>query len=185
MKPLFISLLSLLPLLSFGQHQLRAAYFGETITHYGVKIAYDKPFKEWGKTKESDARIKKEFLYGGSFTAFRHPHQLVGLIVSPEITWRRTGKRGGLFDVAIAPAYFRYFYEGKTYEYTGTDFHKIPLAGRSAFLPTLSVGGGRDLSVNQGIPFMWYYRLNVMRQYPYHASSLMRFAIEAGVIKKF
>lgn len=185
MKFLFLSLLSLLPIVSFGQHQLRAAYFGETVTHYGLKIAYDKPFKAWEKTKTSGANIKKEFLYGGSFAAFRHPHQLVGLIASPEITWRRTGKRGGLIDVAFAPAYFRYFYEGKTYEYTGTDFRKIPLAGRNAFLPTLSVGGGRDLSIRRQVPFMWYYRVNVMRQYPYNSSSLMRFALEAGVIKKF
>lgn len=185
MKLLFINLFSLLSVLSYGQHQWRVAYFGETVTHYGLKIAYDTPFKTWGKAKVSGANIKKEFLYGGSFAVFRHPHQLVGLIASPEITWRRTGKRGGLIDVALAPAYFRYFYEGKTYEYTGTDFHKIPLAGRSAFLPTLSIGGGRDLSVKREIPFMWYYRVNVMRQYPHNASALMRFALEAGVVKKF
>jgi len=185
MKLLFISLLSLLSLLSFGQHQLRAAYFGESITHYGIKVAFDKSFTTWEKSKQSGVGIKKEFLYGGSFAAFRHPHQLVGLIVSPEITWRRINKRGGLFDVAFAPAYFRYFYEGQTYEYNGTEFHKIPLAGRSAFLPTISIGGGRDISVNREIPFMWYYRVNVMRQYPYNASSLMRFALEVGVVKKF
>jgi hypothetical protein len=185
MNRIFISLLVLLPLSGFGQHQLRAAYFGETITHYGLKIAYDKPFKNWERTKVSGATIKKEFLYGASFATFRHPHQLIGFIVSPEVTWRRTGKQGGLIDIAFAPSYFRYFYEGQTYEYTGTEFKKIPLAGRSAFLPTLSIGGGRDLSVKKQIPFMWYYRVNLMRQYPYNASSLMRFALEAGVIKKF
>ncbi len=185
MKCICITLLSLLPLLSLGQHQLRVAYFGESITHYGIKVAYDKPFKTWEKTKKSGVSISKELLFGGGFAVFRHPHQLVGLIVSPEITWRSINKRGGLFDVAFAPSYFRYFYEGETYKYTGTDLQKIPLAGRSAFLPTLSVGGGRDLSVNRDIPFMWYYRVNVMRQYPYNASSLMRFAIELGVVKKF
>lgn len=185
MKRICITLLSMLPLLSFGQHQLRAAYFGESFTHYGIKVAYDKPFSTWEKTKKSGVSISKELLFGGCFAVFRHPHQLVGLIVSPEITWRSINKRGGLFDVTFAPSYFRYFYEGETYEYTGTDLQKIPLAGRSAFLPTLSVGGGRDLSVKRDIPLMWYYRVNVMRQYPYNASSLIRFAIELGVVKKF
>ena len=185
MKLVFIGLLTFLPALSWDQHQIRVAYFGETITHYGLKGAYDKVWKSHESSKESGATIKKEILWGGSLAVFRHPHQLVGVIASPEISLRRTGKRGGLIDVAFAPAYFRYFYEGKTYEYTGNEFRKIPLAGRSAFLPTLSVGGGRDLSVNKQIPFMWYYRVNVMRQYPYNSSSLMRFALEAGVIKKF
>lgn len=184
MKSMLVFLLLLLSVPGFGQHQIKAAYFGETITHYGFKVGYDKSLRSREHNKTSGAHIKKEILWGGSLAAFRHPHQLAGLIASPEITWRRTGKRGGLIDVAFAPAYFRYFYEGKTYEYTGTAFRKIPLAGRSAFLPTLSIGGGRDLSVKKQISFMWYYRVNVMRQYPYNASSLMRFALETGVIKK-
>lgn len=179
-----ISCLLLIPLAAPAQHQLRVAYFGETITHYGFRVAYDKSVKDFQRTKSTGAIIRKNIMLGGSMAIFRHPHQQIGFIVTPEISFRRTGKRGGLLDLSFAPAFFRYFYEGTTYEHKDGGFQKIPLAGRNAFLPTISIGGGRDFSVKHKIPWMWYYRVNLMRQYPYNASSLTRLGLEAGVIRK-
>lgn len=185
MKRLFVFGLLLLPMAASAQHQIRAAYFGETITHYGLKLAYDRPVFHRAFTNKRGNAIQHQFLVGGGIAFFRHPHQQKGLLLSPEVTWRRIGKRGGLFDVALSPAFFRYFYEGSTYEYVDGHFRKITLAGRNAFLPTLSVGGGRDLAVSKNLPLMWYYRVHLMRQYPYNASTLTRFALEVGIVHTF
>jgi hypothetical protein len=167
-----------------AQHQVRTAYFGETVTHYGFKIAYDRPLNTKAITKRNGSSVQRQWLAGGGVAFFRHPHQQKGLIVAPEVMWRRTGKRGGLIDVAFSPAFFRYFYEGTTYEFREGVFRQVALAGGNAFLPTISLGGGRDLSVRQNKPWMWYYRVNLMRQIPYNASALTRFSLEAGIIYK-
>jgi len=147
-----------------AQSAIKIAYYGESITHYGLKAGYERSF------------ANPRWLYSGNLAVYRHPHNHIGMIASPEVAWRRTGKKSRMIEAAFAPSLFRYFYEGKTYTINENgSFDRIRLAGRTAFLPTLSVGFGKN---------MWYGRLNLMRQYPYNASSLTRISIEAGIIIK-
>lgn len=153
---------------------LKLAYFGESITHYGLKAGYERSFSK-----------NNRWLASGNLAVYRHPHNHIGVILSPEVAWRRVNSKGRFIEAAFAPSLFHYFYEGKTFRVNDEGvFKKIPLAGRTAFLPTISFGFGRDLSIKKDIPLMWYSRINVMRQYPYNASSLMRMSIELGIIKK-
>ena len=156
---------------------LRLAYFGETVTHYGLRGAFEMPI-----TTSVSARNAKRMLYGSLGVAgYRHPQNHIGLIASPEIGFRRIGKKGALFEFALSPAYFRYFLEGKTFESTSEgDFQRVRFAGGNAFMPTASIGVGHDLSVRKKVPLAWYVRLNVMQQRPYNTANLMRFALEAG-----
>ncbi|WP_266367057.1 hypothetical protein [Tellurirhabdus rosea] len=159
---------------------LRLGYYGETVTHYGLRAAYERPFASY--TKERNAALKSFYLSLG-IALYRHPQNHVGLIVSPEIGYRRTGRRGGLFELAVSPAFFRYFLDGQTYEPTESgDFRRVRLAGGQAFMPTVSVGIGRDLSVRHRLPLSLYTRLNLMQQRPYNTSALMRFGIEFGTL---
>ncbi|MFC5409734.1 hypothetical protein ACFPMF_10475 [Larkinella bovis] len=167
--------------LSVRAQQLRFAYFGETVTHYGAKVGYELPLRT---TQLREATVRKEFLFVPGLAAYRHPHNHTGVIVSPELAYRRTGRRGGFYEIAVAPSYFRYFLAGTTYEVDESgSFRKVPLAGRSAFLPTISLGLGKDLAIRRSRPIAWYARLNVMQQRPYNASTLLRFGLEAGIIK--
>lgn len=165
--------------------ELRIAYFGETISHYGVKIGLAFPLLRTEKAKANGLVVERELQFGPSLAIYRHPHHHVGVILAPELNWRRTGSRGGFYELGLAPSLYRYFLEADTYQ-VGDDgeFERVPLAGRFAFLPTVSVGLGRDLSVRGGIPLAWYLRLDLMRQFPYNAGGLSRFALEAGIIKK-
>lgn len=175
----WLALLVLAPGISSAQN-LRLGYFGETITHYGLKGAYEVPLA----SSVSSRNGAKRQLYGSlGIAGYRHPQNHLGVIVSPEIGFRRIGKRGALFEFAIAPSYFRYFLEGRTFEATSDgDFQRVRFAGGNAFLPTVSVGVGHDLSVRKKVPLAWYVRLNVMQQRPYNTSNLMRFALEAGTL---
>lgn len=159
------------------QFDLKAAYFGESFSHYGLKAGVESSL--------FNSQKKNRFLYSGTVAVYRHAHNHVGVIVTPEVSWRRTGERGGFVEAGLSTSLFRYFYEGTTYERSlDGQFRKIPFAGRTAFLPGIAVGYGRDMSVTRNIPLSWYTRLVGMRQYPYNASSLTRIAIEIGVIKK-
>ncbi|WP_400190614.1 hypothetical protein [Hymenobacter sp. B81] len=161
--------------------QLRVAYYGETITHYGLKAAYEHSLA--ARVKSGNG-ARKELLVAPGLAVYRHPHNHLGVIVSPELLYRRTGARGGLLEAGVAPSYFRYFLAGTTYQVNGQgELEKVPLAGRSAFLPTVFVGVGRDLRVSRQASWGWYSRLLLSKQYPYNAGSLTRFALEAGIIK--
>lgn len=157
----------------------KAAYFGETVTHYGLKIGGEWQFAEHTLTRKP---VRKQWLAGAALATYRHPHHHIGLIFSPEITWLRTGRRGGTFEWGASPAVMRYFLQGNTYQPAadGT-LERVRGAGRLAFLPTLSVGVGHDYQVRRHWPLAWYARLNLMGQIPYNASWLPRFALELGV----
>lgn len=171
---LFIPAFLLISCTVSAQANLKLGYFGESITHYGLKAGYEKPFSQNGR-----------WLYAGALAVFRHPHNSVGIILSPELEWRRMSSKGRFIEATFAPSLFHYFYEGKTFRVNKEgELEKIPLAGRTAFLPTISFGFGKDLSVKRSLPLMWYSRVSVMRQFPYNASSLTRVAIELGIIKK-
>lgn len=176
---LWLGLFVLLPGMLCAQN-FRLGYYGETITHYGVKGAYEMPLA----TSVSSRNAAKRQLYGSLGVAgYRHAQNHIGMIVAREIGLRRIGKRGALFELAIAPSYFRYFLEGRTFKATSEgEFRRVRFAGRNAFLPTVSVGVGHDLSVRKKAPLAWYVRLNVMQQRPYNTSNLMRFALEAGTL---
>ncbi|WP_421826898.1 hypothetical protein [Larkinella sp.] len=161
--------------------QLRVAYFGETVTHYGLKVAYEYPLISRIKTRNS---ARKEFLLTPGLAVYNHPDNHVGLILSPELAYQRTGRRGGTFEVGLSNAYFRYFLAGKTFEVDENGgFRRVKMAGRGAYLPTVSVGFGRDLSIRKNRSLAWYAKLNLMQQRPYNASTLMRFGIECGIRK--
>ncbi|WP_247237156.1 hypothetical protein [Telluribacter sp. SYSU D00476] len=177
---LLLSLALMLAVMPEAQAQaLRAGYYGETVTHYGLKVAYELPLRSYVKEKNG---AQKTFLFAPGLAAYRHPHNHIGLVLSPELTYRRTSRRGRTFEVGLAPSYFRYFLEGTTYTPDGPDdFKQVRWAGGNAFLPTAFIGIGKDLSVRKNIPLAWYTRLNVMQQRPYNTSTLMRFSLEAGV----
>jgi len=159
---------------------LRVSYYGETVTHYGLKVA-----REWTLRSYTKARnqARKDFFIAPALAAYRHPHNPVGFVLSPELTYRRTSRRGGILEAGLAPSYFHYFLEGSTYQPDPSgEFQRVPLAGGNAFLPTVFVGVGKDLSLRRQVPLAWYTRLNVMQQRPYNTSVLVRFSLEAGLI---
>ena len=161
--------------------QLRVAYYGETITHYGLKAAYEHPLLS--RVKDGN-NARKELVVAPGLAVYRHPHNHWGVVVSPELLYRRTGARGGLLEAGVAPSYFRYFLAGTTYEVNPQGgLEQVPLAGGNAFLPTVFVGIGRDQRVHPPGTWAWYGRLLLSQQYPYNLSSLTRFAVEAGIIK--
>ena len=179
---LVVGLFILTPKNTQGQ-SVRISYYGETFTHYGLKAAYEYPLLS--KIKEQN-QSRKMLLIAPSAALYRHPHNHFGIIIAPELMYRRIGKRGALFEAGIAPAYFRYFLEGSTYQVAANgELERVRYAGGNAFLPTVFAGIGRDMSIRHGLPFTWYTRLNISQQRPYNTSSLTRFSLEIGAIFPF
>lgn len=167
----------------FAQN-VRLSYFGENVTHYGIRGGLEYALHHSEKPKDHSS-IQHDLSFSIHLTVFRHPNNHVGVILSPELGWRRTGKRGGIVQAAVSTGLIRSIYEAKTYK---TDdqggFQQVTLAGQWGFLPGISLGFGKDLSVKHDTPIILFTNVHYMQQYPYNKTYLIRPALEAGIIIK-
>jgi hypothetical protein len=176
---LFICILTSLCLTTSLAQSLRVGYYGETVTHYGFKVATEWPVLSHIKARN---QARKEIIAAPAIALYRHPQNHIGLVFFPELTYRQTNKHGGIFEIGLSPAYFHYFLDGTTYKPNESgELQRVHWAGGNAFMPTVFVGIGKNLSVRRQVSLSWFTRLNVMQQRPYNTSSLIRFSLEAGV----
>jgi len=184
MQKLFFTLGALLLLGTGYAQELKLSYFGETFTHYGVKGAYSTHVRSWEKVNRKDRAVVRSIIFSPGLAIYRHPQNHIGIIVMPELVYNRKNREGFFFETGVSPGLFRSFLEGKTYEVTNEGkLEQVPLAGRTAFIPSVFFGFGRDLSVSRPVPLSWFVRFHVLKQTPYNHSSLTRIALEAGISK--
>lgn len=172
---------------SLQGQQLRLAYFGETLTHYGLRTGVEFTIKHTEKAQKQGGIATHSLLGSANLSIYRHPNNHIGAALSPELGWRRTGKGGGVLQAAVSAGVFRSFYEADTREMSENgSFEKVPLAGQWGFLPGVSLGLGHDFSVKSKAPFLLFANIHYMQQHPYNTSFLHKAAIEAGIVfKKF
>lgn len=174
-----------------AQKSLRMAYFGETVTHYGLRGGTEYILHRTEKNKPNGRVAFNDVYFGITLSAYRHPHNHIGLILAPELGWRHTGRRGGILQAALSPGLFRSFYEGKTWRAgENSQFERVRFAGQWGFLPSASVGFGHRLGRSSrpaksgDAPLSWYCNLHYFQQYPYNRAFLHRAALEVGLLKK-
>lgn len=169
---------------SGNAQEVRLSYFGESLTHYGLKGAYAMPLYSAEKTSKREVLKIRSLHLAGGLAVYRHTQNHVGVILSPELSYHRQKQHGGFIEAGLSPALFKSFLEGTTYEVAEDgQLAKVPLAGRLAFMPSVFFGFGGHLSRSQASSLSWFGRINLMKQMPYNASSLTRFALEAGIRK--
>lgn len=164
--------------------QYKLAYFGETISHYGIRAGWEQSLLPDTGLKTTPT-AKHKLLFSLNLSVFRHPDNHIGIALSPEIGWRYTGKRGGILQAGLSGGLLRTIYEAKTYRSdTAGNLKKVLLAGQWGFLPGVYVGLGKDFSVAGKTPLAIYTNFHYLRQYPYNHHFLLRPALEAGIIFK-
>ena len=172
-----------------SKYSLTMAYFGETITHYGLSVGCEYGLYGWHKQKQRSKGTLKTldhaFVAGLHLAAFRHPRNHYGVIVYPTLGYARTKTKGAYFQTGVSLGYMRVFLNGETYTVNlDGELKRRPLASRGAFLPGVYVGWGKDLSRTIGLPLIWYLKPSIMLQIPYNATVLPRLALEVGFIYK-
>lgn len=191
---LLLSLSGLAPLPSLGQSVatstrswgVAVGYYGETITHYGLKVGVERSFHQWSHVKRS-GRIKTYDVIGGlALAAFRHPYNHYGLIAQTELGLRRTKSRGAVFEVGLSGGYLRTVLDGETYQVADNgSLARIRFAGRNALLVGLYTAWGKDFSRTTNLPLLCRIKPALLLQTPYNTGVLLRFALEIGVVYRF
>ena len=93
-----VPFLLMIALTEVQAQSLRVGYYGETLTHYGLKVAYELPLRSYIKEKN---RAQKAFLFAPGLAAYRHPRNHVGLVLSPELATAGRAGAGGYSTLGV------------------------------------------------------------------------------------
>ena len=187
---LFIALLttcSSLQAQSLRPKSIYASYFGETVTHPGLKIGVTYQLKFWDKTKtrkNGDKRIiQRSIELSPGIGFFYHKDYQTGLFVLPEWSYSRKNAKGNFLTAGIGAGYMRTFIPN-VYDLNANGEIESIDAGYNYFLTNYSITFGKDLSVKKMIPISIYIKPQLMYALPNATNGISYFALELGASYK-
>ncbi|MCK5134518.1 MAG: hypothetical protein KAR19_01925 [Bacteroidales bacterium] len=200
MKKLIIILSFLIPLGILAQEQekevtdkefklgeyapMYVSYYGNFVTHPGIKLGFDWNLLMIEKTKAKKKRIKtikKILLVTPSITYYSHKASHKGLIISTDLAWRRYSEKLFFREVSLGAGYFRKFNSGETWE-TNDDgtVSNIGSTSRGYFAPSISFAFGKRFIIKKGMPISVFTKLNTNVLTGYDASAVAELSLELG-----
>ncbi|MEZ4720488.1 MAG: hypothetical protein R2813_01260 [Flavobacteriales bacterium] len=186
MRTFILSLLLSVPFLSTAQ-QLRpatvdVAYFGETATHPGLKVAATYPLKTWTKTKDkrgTEITLEKRIELSPNLGFYHHCHFQTGLFSIPELAYTRLKPSGRYLSIGLGAGYLGtivpevYRLHGSEWERSFTTIH---YAAASA---SLTLGKDRN-TVGTG-KLNTYFKPQCIYAFPGTPRGVWYLALEVGV----
>lgn len=169
----------------------RVAYFGVNSFHAGLKVGVEYPIKRKIIEKPRIPRkyglkvIRKEWIASVNITGYYHRDNHTGFWLNPEISRRRTGRRGGFKEFSYGFGFLKTF-QPKTYivdENGNVD--KVFMPGHGFFTLSLGMAYGKDYSVKKQQPLCWYVKPSYYLIFPYNTLFSMGFGFEIGITYKF
>jgi len=187
---LFISLFSMCSISraqSLRPESIFVSYFGETITHPGLKIGVDFQLKSWDKTKIKKNKDKKiiqkgiDLIQGIGF--FYHKDYQTGIFILPELSYSKKNAKGNFLMAGIGAGYMRTFIPN-VYDLNSNGEIERMHAGYNYFLTNYSITFGKDLSKKKMIPLSIFIKPQLMYVLPNATNGVSYFALELGVSYK-
>ncbi|MGD1839382.1 MAG: hypothetical protein ACFB0B_00570 [Thermonemataceae bacterium] len=178
---LFIHPLAKAQLRAFDQFSVKAAYFGELISHAGLKVGIETPLRLKEKPRKRFTKEKYKLL-AANVGFYVHSRNHVGAFLNIEYGTRGITSDGFLSECWVGLGYFRSFLAAPTYEVNDQgQVRRVPLAGRGSLMLSLSAGLGQDLSRKTHWPITWVIKPTLFFQIPYNNALLPQLGIEASI----
>ncbi|OFX61038.1 MAG: hypothetical protein A2046_15835 [Bacteroidetes bacterium GWA2_30_7] len=169
----------------------RIAYYGVNSFHPGLKIGVEYPIKRKIVEKPRIPRrkgmktVRKEWIFSANLTGYYHKNNHTGFWLNPELSRRRTGRRGGFKEFSYGFGYLKTF-QPKTYIVDDEgNVEKVFIPGHGFFTASLGVAYGKDYSVRTTQPICWYIKPSYYLIFPYNTLFNMGFGFEIGITYKF
>ncbi len=160
------------------------SYYGEMVTHPGLKISADLNIREWDKIKsnrkDSSKVINKSFLISPALGFFYHRRYQTGLFLIPEAKYKRQNPKGGFYEVGFGIGYLRTFIPN-TYEVSSNGEVNKVIAGHNYFASNYFVSFGKDLSIKKNLPIAYFIKPQFMYTVPNFPNGIGYFAFELGI----
>lgn len=161
---------------------ISVSYFGETITHPGLKIGLDYELKSWDRNKKKSTQkiISKSIILSSNIGFYFHKDYQTGAFALPELSYSRKNQKGNFRSIGLGVGYMRTFIPN-VYEVNTANEIKRTIAGNNYFLSTCFVAFGKDLSVKYSIPMGVYIKPQIMYALPNYPNGVTYFALEIGI----
>jgi hypothetical protein len=167
-------------LLSLSAHAgpaVSVSYFGEQLTHPGLKVGV-----EWSLVDGTSRRgMDRALLVQPSLAAWTHPDITNGVLVDGQLIYRKTRPRGFKREVLVGTGFVRTANASPTYT---SDGQRVWADGRVRPMVSVGIGLGRDLSKRRDLPLAWQIRPLVFVHRD-NTSLAPHLAVEAGVTWSF
>ena len=166
-----------------AQSAISLAYFGETITHPGLKVGVSFPLYQWEKHKTlrngREKLLDKRIDLSPQLGFYYHQDYQTGLFVLPELSYIRQNAKGNYTALGIGAGYM-HTRVPRVYDFdTSGEIEQIG-AGYHYFISNYFATFGKDLSVNKGIPLSIYAKPQLMHALPNAGKGIWYFALELG-----
>jgi hypothetical protein len=165
-----------------------ASWFGETITHPGIKMGLTFQLKSYEKSKAKkngkQKLITKSIDLTPSAGAFYHKNYQTAVFVIPELSYSRKNARGNYKSAGIGAGYMRTFVPN-VYEFNGGGDIKKIHAGNNYFVTSCFITFGKELTFLKNIPAGIYIKPQLLYALPNYPKGVMYFALEAGLKYRF
>jgi hypothetical protein len=162
---------------------LGISYFGETYTHPGAQLSFDRTWKYWTIEKVSKKGKNKDkayFINWGIRTGFyNHPRNHLGIFLTPAISGIRMNRRGGFYQVGLQAGLMHRRLNVTVFDPNQEGARWLYLTGG------MHVRIGKDLSLKHPkVPVQWFFGSNIFVTVPFATSLLLQTSIEVGLTFK-
>jgi hypothetical protein len=175
---------SMLQAQNLRPQSIYASYFGETVTHPGLKVGVNYQLKNWDKTKikksGNEKVIQKSIDFSPSIGLFYHNDYQTGLFVLPELSYSRKNVKGIYMTYAVGAGYMRTFIPN-VYDLNSNGEIEKTHVGYNYFNTNYSITFGKDLSIKKKIPLSIYIKPQLMYAILNYSKGIKYFALELGV----
>ncbi|CAG5080545.1 hypothetical protein [Parvicella tangerina] len=168
-----------------GSKSISLSYFGEMITHPGLKIGYNhqlhlKIHHKKRKSEKMDEYIyvRRSYLLGISAGGFNHNRYQSGYFTVLEPKYRVESKSGLFYEMGLGGGYMKtltpsiYVENGDLKEkYFHNDY----------FITSISASIGRNMSLSRNVPLEWLIKPQFIYALPNFPKGVGYFVLEIGV----
>ena len=160
------------------------SYFGEMISHPGIKLGADFVITKWDKTRYKDEEfskvVNKSLMVSPTLGMFYHRRYQTGLFIMPEAKYKRQNSNGRFFELGLGAGYLRTFIP-KTFEVLENAEVKKTSAGHNYFSTNYFLSFGKDLSIKSDLPIAYFIKPQFMYAVPNFPKGTGYFALEIGI----
>jgi hypothetical protein len=160
--------------------EISVSYFGETITHPGIRAGVSYKLKNWHKhvvKKNKATVIHKGVLLQPSVGLFYHSNYQTGLFVLPELSLIRKKENGSYRSIGLGAGYLQTVLPNVYELNAGEEIVKVN--GRNHhFLTSVSFQYGRNVNFT---PLSVYVKPQLLMAIPNTAGSMQYIALEIGI----
>jgi hypothetical protein len=159
------------------RYQLSLSFFGELLSHPGVRLGFTTPIAQRIKEKDNSKIINKGWVVGGYLTYYKHPRNHKGLMLTGSIGRQRIGNSGFQSSLNLEAGYMLSILDGEVFEWDG---EKIVEGnkGSSHLVFGLNGGIGWNFDKKTSLPVSFMIQPHLYFQAPYNTFIAPRVALD-------